>query len=521
MSKTVMLVGCVDQGNLGIGYLAATLIGRGYSVQIIDFRKGPEGILEAVKSAQPILIGFSLSFQYYLPGFAKLASHLRAHGVKCHFCIGGHYPSLCHEDVLTAMPELDSIVCCEGESALLELAESLVGGHNWRQILGLAYRQNGAVTATPRRPLIDDLDELPHPYRHSEPRQVLGRKFVPILASRGCARRCTFCSIHSFYRSAPGKVVRTRKPARVVQEMRTLHDEHGISIFLFWDDDFPLSGKRGRRWALELVDELHRYELPGRAIWKISCRAEHVEAELFSKLRAAGLYLVYLGLESGSEVSLKVLNKQTTVEENLRAVSVLKDLDVMFQYGLMLFDPASTFETIRENVAFLRRIVGDGSAAATFCRMLPYGGTPIREQLAREGRLRGDVTQPDYDFLDPRLNRYFESTDRAVGGWTRGEGASHQLDWAWHEVRVIERLFPPVAGLEEYKVFVRTITKASNDLLLRIVQESSLEWERGANACVLNEDHASACKEFVAQMLPRRNEFIERNQDVLLTALAG
>jgi hypothetical protein len=57
-----------------------------------------------------------------------------------------------------------------------------------------------------------------------------------------------------------------------------------------------------------------------------------------------------------------------------------------------------------ENLRFLRKMVGDGSAGATFSRMLPYGGTPIRDQLQKEGRLRGDITRPDYVFLDPRIN---------------------------------------------------------------------------------------------------------------------
>jgi hypothetical protein len=50
----------------------------------------------------------------------------------------------------------------------------------------------------------------------------------------------------------------------------------------------------------------------------------------------------------------------------------------MFQYRFMLFDPSSTFESIWTNVQFLRSIVGDGSMAATFSRMLPYDGTPSK-----------------------------------------------------------------------------------------------------------------------------------------------
>ena len=62
---------------------------------------------------------------------------------------------------------------------------------------------------------------------------------------------CSFCSIHTFYRNAPGKVVRTRNPARVVEEMRWLWKARGISIFLFQDDDFLAEAHR-RQAAGEL-----------------------------------------------------------------------------------------------------------------------------------------------------------------------------------------------------------------------------------------------------------------------------
>ena len=73
----------------------------------------------------------------------------------------------------------------------------------------------------------------------------------------------------------------------------------------------------------------------------------------------------------------------------------------------MLFDPSSTFQSVRENIGFLREIVGDGvGGARPFCRMLPYGGTPIRDPGARKGGCAATSTHPDYDFLDLRLNEY-------------------------------------------------------------------------------------------------------------------
>src|SRR5262249_6684541 len=163
----------------------------------------------------------------------------------------------------------------------LELVDLLSTNQEWRSVRGIAYRQGGEVLATPLRPLILDLDQLPYPERTLAPRSLLGRATMPLLASRGCIRTCSFCSIHLVYRSAPGKVVRTRKPAEVVREMRMLHAERGITIFLFQDDDFPVFGPVWRRWANAFVDELHRTGLSERVVWKISCRADAVEPELF------------------------------------------------------------------------------------------------------------------------------------------------------------------------------------------------------------------------------------------------
>jgi len=391
----VVLIGYQDQGNLGMGYLAAVLQRQGRTVEMIDVRDGPAEIAAQLIARPPLVVGFSLIFQFFLPRYRAVASALRAAGIESHFTIGGHYPSLCHDEVLVNFPELDSVVRYEGEETLVELVERLSTGRDWREIHGLAYLQAGYVKETPARALVADLDSLPFPYRPYEADTIGGFMTLPLLASRGCARRCSFCSIHTFYRTAPGKVVRVRKPAKIVEEMLHLNRHYGVRVFLFQDDDFPLWGAPGRRWADELVDRIHESGLAERTLWKISCRAEYVEADLFSKLRSAGLFLVYMGIESGVEQGLEVLNKEMTVEQNLAGVQTLKDVGINFGYGFMLFDPSSSFESIRENVKFLRAIVGDGSAAGTFSRMLPYGGTPIRDRLQREGRLRGDLTHPD------------------------------------------------------------------------------------------------------------------------------
>jgi anaerobic magnesium-protoporphyrin IX monomethyl ester cyclase len=507
----VALIGYQDQGNLGMGYLAAVLQQRGCAVKLIDVREEPVKIAARLVERQPLVVGFSLIFQAFLPQFRRVASELRAVGITSHFTIGGHFPSLCHEEALTHFPELDSVVRYEGELTLLEIVERLRAGRDWRDIPGVAYLDADRVVVNEARALIADLDSLPFPYRPYEPEKIGGFLTLPLLASRGCARRCSFCSIHTFYRTAPGKVVRVRKPAKVIEEMLYLERHHQVRVYLFQDDDFPLWGGAGRRWATELADCLHDSGLANRAIWKISCRAEYVEADLFSMLREAGLFLVYMGIESGVEAGLDVLHKQMTVEQNLAAVQTLKQLGIIFGYGFMLFDPSSSFESIRGNIKFLRQIVGDGSAAATFSRMLPYGGTPIRDQLRKEGRLRGDLTHPDYVFLDLRINEYHRLLSQTVRPWIHGEGLSYQLNYAWDELETVCRLVPGVDAIEPYRNALQALTRESNEQLFRLVEESSLAFEAGDRSMPRPDAVRSYCEASLARLVELRNNFIAEN----------
>lgn len=516
-----VLVGFQEQGNLGIGYVASMLTQRGFAVRVLDFREQRESILETIRDARPAVVGFSLIFQYYVPQFHELASYLRRQGVTAHFCAGGHFPSLRYEHVLREIPELDSVVRFEGELTLAELVQCVVQGGDWRGVAGIAYRDGNRCVATPPRPLIADLDQLPFPARPLESAlTVLGRKASPIMASRGCSRGCSFCSIRQFYGQVPGKKVRVRKPAKVVEEMRTLHEDDGVSIFLFQDDDFPVWGEWGRRWVGQFLEAMRGAGLCGRVLWKISCRSDEVEPELFGRMRDAGLYVVYLGIESGNEAGLRTLNKRLTVEDSLHAVGILQELELAFTYGFMLFDPSSTFATVRENVAFLRRITSAGALPVVFCRMLPYAGTPIEDLLAKEGRLRGTVDNPDYDFLDPRLNAYFAFLNDLVADWILGsDSLANQINFAWQEYWVMRRLLLAVSELQAYERVLRSITGRYNDFLLATVEESVRKFENGDGRLPSPGEFQEARRRFSGELIEQRDAFILGNQAPLMASL--
>jgi hypothetical protein len=152
--------------------------------------------------------------------------------------------------------------------------------------------------------------------------------------------------------------------------------------------------------------------------------------------------------------------------------------------------------------------------------MLPYAATPIEDRLAREGRLRGSVHNPDYDFLDPRLNSYFEVLNDLVACWMNGSDAlSSQLNFAWHEYWVLRRLFPPMAGLQEYEHSLRSITQRCNGYLLNLVAEVSQVFERGRGRNPSSAKVRADSKGFSGQLLHTRDVFVARNQQTILAAL--
>jgi len=397
--RPVLLVGFQKQSNLGLGYLASVLRAFGYRVIIADVTAAPEDLARIAATERPLLIGFSLIFQFYIRRYRAQVRALRAAGYDGHITMGGHFPSLNPPAALAEVPELDSVCQYEGELTLLDLADALSTGGDPRSVAGLIHAGEATPSCGDTRSLLHDLDDLPWPAREVEPRAILGQRAASLLASRGCARTCSFCSIHTFYRSAPGKVVRLRAPEKVVEEMAYLHHDEKISVFLFQDDDFPIFGPNWKKWARRLIGEIKAAGLADRIAWKINCRADAVDPELLLEMKAAGLFLVYMGLESGDNGGLDVLGKGITAEQNLAAVRTLKRIGLRFEYGFMLLDPSSSFASIRANLDFLRKVTGDGSVAATFCRMLPYDGTPIKDRLVAEGRFRGDVCDPDYAFM--------------------------------------------------------------------------------------------------------------------------
>lgn len=404
----VLLIGYQDQDNLGLRYLTSSVKASGYKATIINYSSDARRILQHIRHIGPDVVGFSLIFQYMAPEFGRVIQFLRDNGVRAYITIGGHYSSFESEEILRQIPGLDSVVRFEGELTLVHLLDSLAKGTDWRRVPGIAFREeSGEVIFAPLRTPVGDLDSLPWPDRTSINYEGHPLPTASILGSRGCPWDCSFCSIRPFYESQGGRLRRLRNPGAVVAEMIALYRERGVQIFLFQDDDFLAGGKRAKKWAVEIADLLVDEGLGRKVAFKISCRSDEIDEVTMKRLIAGGLSHVYMGVESGDEKALLTMNKRMKPDAHFRAGQILKDLGLSFDFGFMLLDPYSTIESVHNNIKFLERFIGDGWSVAPFCRMLPYAGTPIKQRLEQEHRLEGTISEPDYKFLDPKLDLFY------------------------------------------------------------------------------------------------------------------
>jgi len=465
----VLLVGAEELENLGTRYLAAVLRAHGYAVELAAFSTSAEmaAVVRQAAQLQPRLSGLSVIFQYRAPEFLALASELKRVLPKTHVTTGGHFPTFTAAELLRDNAALDSVVRGEGEYTLLELVQRLDAPETWDAVQGLSFRRDGRIHDNPPRPLITDLDSLPFPARDTPPQVHLGIGYSPIVGSRGCYRDCAFCSIHSFYGASPGKIQRFRSVANLVDEMELLYHASGVRFFIFNDDEWFPPGKARLARIDAMERELRRRNLD--VMMSIKCRADDVEEGLFRRLLDMGVVRAYVGVESGSDHSLRTLNKHTTVAQNRAALEVLNRAGMLADFGMIFFDPESTVEDIRANLDFFHEMAGAGQAPLSFGRMEVYAGTAIQERLQREGRLTGDYLAWNYVLPDPRVELLFRLMIAAM--WRRhyeSDGLAKLCSVACYELTMYQYLLRERADrrlMDQVRAIVARVNNHSLTLL--------------------------------------------------------
>lgn len=351
------------------GYVASTLKSNNYDIDIVDanlYGWSFNETIQELKKRNFKLLGVHLVYLWEnTASVFEMLMDFRRSVPDAHINLYGHFPTFAYKELLANYPFVDSVTIGEPETTFLELSDAVTNNKNTSALYtinGLALNsinskneddvsKSNVTLNKPREPVLN-LDNLPFPYRNDF--ELTKKKGVStfILASRGCYGKCTFCYLDNFYGEESSW--RGRSPENVFSEMYDIYENLDESYFYFADANFFGPGKKGKERACELTNLIMDKGLNIK--FGIECRTNDIEDKTIGVLVRAGLKDVFLGVESGSQRSLNKFRKFTTVEDNKKAINILRRYGIEPNYGFIMFEPDSTLADVRENYEFLKEM---------------------------------------------------------------------------------------------------------------------------------------------------------------------
>jgi radical SAM superfamily enzyme YgiQ (UPF0313 family) len=315
---------------------------------IHEFREGLEDFISEACSSPAKIVGFSTTIAS--TGVAVYLAHqIKMRAPSKITIIGG--PG-CYWNTFIIDPErlVDIFVVGEGEKPLLEIVKRFNERGSLSDLSGI----KGTVLC---------IDKEYHSFLPAEPTDIKTSPFpdfsefnledynkgnsykpLPILISRGCINRCSFCIDHKM-----NYPFRVRDPRSVVEEIK-FHSGKGRKDFEL--NDLLCNGNL--RHLEDICDLIIKEKLDIK--WtSYAVIRDGMTLELCRKMRQAGCRYICYGMESASDVVLKNMNKRYdsgTAEEVIRNTH---NAGIETAINIIIGYPGDSEEEFRKTCAFVKR----------------------------------------------------------------------------------------------------------------------------------------------------------------------
>ena len=395
-------------------------------------------VQSAVKEFDPALIGIGVPYTMLYPTALRIASFCKEVSGAC-ICAGGPHVSYMDRQALTDSNDVDVVVRGEGEWTLLELLEKVERGEDFTDVAGTTVRitppnplfnkegEKGGVV-NPPRPL-GDMDELPILNYGLLPEGFVRNMAVSVVASRGCAYKCSYCNESKFW----GQKVRMTSIDRVVEEVRVLSERYNNPPVAFEDSMFNMRSPL----FFELCEKLKEIRLhPG---FYILSRVDSVTDEGFWAMKASGINNIILGIESASPKVLTAMNKRITYEQAEDACRRGTQAGLKVSSFWIIGHPGDSPKEAEITLNAIDRLYSlgymDTSEIAMF---VPYPGTTIFENpdsygmeilnydWERWGRFNTEPVCQLKEFKREEILRYWAEGQRVAEYW-RNQPSERQV----------------------------------------------------------------------------------------------
>ncbi|MBU2559246.1 MAG: B12-binding domain-containing radical SAM protein [Bacteroidetes bacterium] len=360
------------QPPLSYVYIAGILREEGHDVRFLDcnsYDLGFDAVDAALRGFKPDVMLFrsTPSTFFYDCRVAGIAKKHGANTVMLNWNLNAF-----SKQALEKVPDLDVYVTAYSYENILP---RLFGNGDLADLPGVTYREDGETIVNPegRKTKVGDIPPPPwgilpdHSVFYTRVKSI--SPWAVCRASKGCGYVCQVCS-DSFIPWDP------RRPKLVGLELEELVEGHGAKYLSFFDNTFTLNSG----WVKEVCSEIEGRDLDFK--WFINTRPELLNEDLIEAMKHAGLDGVSLGLETGSDETLRGINKGFTLEQGESAVKMLRKAGVKTYISMMMGLPGETEEQMWMTYKHILKVKANGFQISI---VAPYPHTPLYRDCLEKG----------------------------------------------------------------------------------------------------------------------------------------
>ena len=394
----------------GVTILTPILKKNGYDVNVLEANLENltfDQVKEGIKEYQPDVVGISnMSIEYWqqLHEVAKITKEVSQDIITV---AGGIHATTLPERLMKDT-NVDFVVLSEGEERLVQLLDILNKDGDFTKMNGILYREENKLRKIPAYGWYGtknngNLDDIyppdltiynkPERFFNHQQKAVGGMATrrtpsAPILTSRGCPYRCSFCA-------APvttGHKFRYRSPENVLEEIDMLVNKYGVKEIIFQDDEMFAHKKRIREIIQMIKDR--NYDL----IWKsLNIASWRLDYDLIKLMKESGCYQITISAESGNPRVLKeIIHKPTDIEMAKKVVKWCRELGVETHVDFVIGFPGETWDEIRDTTNYAYELDAD---SVKFAVATPFPATELLRVSVEKGLFPKDYDFYTHDYL--------------------------------------------------------------------------------------------------------------------------
>ncbi len=309
--------------NLAVYSLRSYARTFGYEPELLEFtiNQQKDQILKGIYESKPDLLCFSC-YIWNLSYVEEIMEDIKKILPEVTIWSGGPEVSYDAPKFLKRHPEVDGIMCAEGEKTLTELIRYYESeksqGKSLDEIDGIVYQENGTIHQTPLRDIMN-MDDLVFPY---EDLKDFEHKIIYYESSRGCPFSCSYCL------SSIDKKLRFRSFSLVEKELEFFL-ANKVPQVKFVDRTFNC--KKSHAMAIWTYIKEHDNGVTNFHFEVAADLLTEDEIALIQTMRP-GLIQLEIGVQSTNEKTLAEIHRKTDFEEITRKVKAVQKGENVHQH---------------------------------------------------------------------------------------------------------------------------------------------------------------------------------------------